>query len=77
MEGARWRERESHMSDRNETEDMTAATCSKPSSNPAAGRGCVDRSATIDEDIDTDDQPYRRQQYLYSSSSSRIRAVGD
>jgi len=48
------------MSDRNETEDMTAATCSKPSSNPAAGRECMDSSATVDEVIDTDDQPYRR-----------------
>ena len=38
----------------------------------------VYRSGTaIDEDIDTDDQPYRRRQYLYPSSSSRIRAVGD
>jgi len=40
--------------DRDEKEDMTAATCSKPSPNPAAGRGCIDSSATIDEDIDTD-----------------------
>ena len=62
------------MSDRHETGDMTAATCSKPSPNPAAGRGCIDSSEAIDEDIDTDDQPQRRRQYLYPSS---IRAVGD
>ena len=54
-EGKRWREREQwHM---NEMEDMTAATCSKPSPNPAAGRGCIDSSATIDADIDPNDQP--------------------
>jgi len=69
--------RNTSMSDRNETEDMTAATCSKLSSNPAAGRECMDSSTTVEEDIDTDDQPYRRQQYLYPSSSSWIRAVGD
>jgi len=43
------------MSDRDEMEDMTAATCSKPSPNPAAGREFIDSSSTIDEDIDTDD----------------------
>jgi len=69
--------RNASMSDHDETEDMTAATCSKPSPNPAAGRGCIDSSEAIDEDIDTDDQPQRRRQYLYPSSSSRIRAVGD
>ena len=80
-EGKRWREREqahtdrrrgrplrkASMSDRDEMEDMTTATCSKLSPGPAARRGCIDSSAT------TDDQPYRRQQYLYPSSSSRIR----
>ena len=65
--------RNASVSDRDETEDMTAATCSKPSPNPAEGRGCIDSSATID----TNDQPYRRRQYLYPSSGSRIRAVGD
>jgi len=45
------------MSDRDEMEDMMAATCSKLSPNPAAGRGCIDSSATIDEDIDPNDQP--------------------
>jgi len=82
-EGKRWREREqahtdrrrgrplrkASMSDRDEMEDMTTATCSKLSPGPAAGRGCIDSSATIDTDVDTDDQPYRRRQYLYPSSN--------
>ena len=39
------------MSDHNESRDGRYE-----GPNPAAGRGCVDRSATIDEDIDTDDR---------------------
>jgi len=41
--------RKASMSDRNETEEMTAASCSNPSPNPAAGRGCIDSRATTDE----------------------------
>jgi len=63
--------RNASVDDRDETEDMTATTCSKRSSNPAAGRGCIDSSATIDADVDTDDQPYRLRQYLYPSSTSK------
>jgi len=73
-EGERWREQEqahmdrrrgrplrkASMSDRDEMEEMTTATCSKLSPNPAAGRWCIDSSTTINADIDTDDQPYRR-----------------
>ena len=43
--------RNASVSDRDEMKDMTAATCSNPSPSPAAGRGCIDSSTTIDEDI--------------------------
>jgi len=61
------------MSDCDETEDMTAATCSKLTLKPAAECGCINSSKAIDKDINTNDQPQWRQQYLYPSS---IQAVG-